>query len=109
MDKKKTALRIASLIVLLAVLCMTLAMLASCDGGSASTSGTSNTTTEPRKPLTYEEYNALSATEQEKYFNSFATMEEFFAWYNLAKQEFEDSQDRVEVGGDGDINIDVGE
>jgi flagellar basal body-associated protein FliL len=55
--------------------------------------------------LTYEEYNALTAEEQEEYFYSFETVEDFFAWYNQAKQEYEDSQDYIEIGGDSDITI----
>jgi flagellar basal body-associated protein FliL len=55
--------------------------------------------------LTYEEYNALSAEEQEEYFYSFETIGDFFAWYNQAKKEYEDSQDYIEVGGDSDITI----
>lgn len=55
--------------------------------------------------LTYEQYNALSAEEQEEYFHSFDTVEEFFAWYNKAKQEYENNQDYIEIGGNQDINI----
>ena len=58
-----------------------------------------------RHQLTYEEYNALSAEEQEAYFNSFDTIEDFFAWYNKAKAEYEASQDYTEIGGDGNLNI----
>ena len=58
-----------------------------------------------RHQLTYEEYNALSAEEQEAYFNSFDTIEDFFAWYNKAKAEYEADQDYIEVGGDGNLNI----
>ena len=58
-----------------------------------------------RHEMTYEEYNALSAEEQEAYFNSFDTVDDFFVWYNKAKQEYEANQDYIEVGGDGNINI----
>jgi hypothetical protein len=47
----------------------------------------------------------LSAEEQEEYFNSFKTVEDFFAWYNKAKAEYEASQDYTEIGGDGNLNI----
>ena len=59
----------------------------------------------PQSGMTYEEYNALSAEEQEEYFYSFDTVEDFFAWYNQAKQEYENNQDYIEVGGNNDINI----
>lgn len=55
--------------------------------------------------MTYEQYNALSAEEQEEYFNSFKSVEDFFAWYNKAKQEYEANQNYTEIGGDGNINI----
>ena len=55
--------------------------------------------------LTYEQYNALSAAEQEEYFNSFETVDDFFAWYNKAKQEYENNQNYIEIGGNQDINI----
>ena len=58
-----------------------------------------------RHQLTYEEYNALSAEEQEAYFNSFDTIEDFFAWYNKAKEEYEAKQDYIEVGEDGNLDI----
>ncbi len=58
-----------------------------------------------RDNMTYEQYNAMSAEEQEKFFHLFDTVEEFFAWYNKAKQEYEDNQDYTEIGGDGNINI----
>ena len=58
-----------------------------------------------RSRLTYEQYNALSAEEQEEYFNSFDTIDDFFAWYNQAKQEYEDSQEYIEIGDGSDITI----
>ena len=58
-----------------------------------------------RSNLTYEEYNAMTAEEQEEYFHSFKTVEDFFAWYNKAKQEYEANQNYTEIGGDGNINI----
>lgn len=58
--------------------------------------------------MTYEQYNALSAAEQEEFFNSFETIEDFFAWYNKAKEEYEKNQDYTEIGEDGTINIGEG-
>lgn len=55
--------------------------------------------------MTYEQYNALSAEEQEEYFNSFKSVEDFFAWYNKAKKEYEENQDYTEIGGDGNIDL----
>lgn len=66
---------------------------------------TPGTTPEPNSELTYEEYNALSAEEQYAYFLSFDSIEEYFAWYNQAKQEYEDEQDRTEIGSGGSVDI----
>ena len=55
--------------------------------------------------MTYEQYNALSATEQEAFYNSFDTVEDFFAWYNQAKQEYENNQNYIDAGGKPEINF----
>ena len=57
------------------------------------------------KPITYEQYNELTADKQEEYYNSFETVEDFFAWYNQAKQEFENNQNYIDINGEGDINL----
>ena len=56
---------------------------------------------------TYEEYNAMSGGEQQEFFNSFETPEAFFTWLTEAKAKYEEEQDYIEIGGDG--NIDLGE
>ena len=58
---------------------------------------------QPNTDLTYEEYIAMTALEQEEHFNSFATIEDYFAWYNPAKKKWEDEQNRETI--DGDVNI----
>ena len=62
-----------------------------------------------KSPLTYVEYNNLSAEEQEEYFNSFENIDEFFKWYNQAKQAYEEEQERIEMDGNTDIDINIGE
>ena len=52
--------------------------------------------------LTYEEYNALSAEEQEEYFNSFDNIEDYFEWYNKVKKEYEEEigkKPNIDIGG----------
>lgn len=58
---------------------------------------------EPVTLLTFEEYLALSSAEQQAYFESFPSIQEYIAWYNAAQKEYEDSQNKVEVSGD--VNI----
>lgn len=57
--------------------------------------------------LTYAEYIALSGSEQEAYFNKFADIDAFFAWYNAAKEEWENSQSGSDIIiGDGTLDFD---
>lgn len=55
------------------------------------------------EPLAYDVYHAMSAEEQEEYFNSFASPAEFFAWYNAAKDKFIEENPGIEIGPDGII------
>lgn len=64
---------------------------------------------DPRVQLAaeYEAYIALSPEEQQAYFLSFSSYTDFFAWFNDAKDAYEALQDRIEIGGDG--NVDIGD
>ena len=59
------------------------------------------------KPMTYKAYTELSSEDQQAYFNSFASIEDFFLWYNEAKRIYDEEQDRVVIDGNngnlGDI------
>ncbi len=55
--------------------------------------------------MTYEKYNAMSGDEQQKFFSSFANPADFFTWYNAAKAEYEASQNRIEIGEGGSIDL----
>ena len=60
-------------------------------------------------PLTgnteYEKYMNMSEAEQQAYFNSYADPADFFAWYNKAKEKYEQSRDVIEVGPDATIDL----
>lgn len=62
---------------------------------------------DPSKPLTYEEYIALSAEAQEAYGRTFSNPLDFFIWLEQAKAEYDAKNPSIEVGGDG--NIDIGD
>lgn len=62
----------------------------------------------PDTSLTYEEYMAMTATQQQAYFESFASIDDYFTWYNDAKKAYEDAQDRVEIDGEIDIGDIIG-
>ena len=54
--------------------------------------------------VTYEEYQNMSATEQRAQMNAFANIEEFFAWYEAAKEKYETENPDIEIGGSGVVN-----
>ena len=55
--------------------------------------------------MTYEKYSAMSGADQQAYFNTFKDPMAFFEWYNAAKAEYEASQDRIEIGAGGTIDL----
>lgn len=57
----------------------------------------------PDKPagLTYEEYQALSSSDQYAYFLSYTNPEDFFTWYNEAVADYEERHPGVVVGPGG--------
>ena len=55
--------------------------------------------------MTYEKYNAMSGAEQQAYFNTYSNPMDFFTWYNAAKAEYEASQERIEIGAGGTIDL----
>lgn len=56
--------------------------------------------------VTYEEYNNMTPEEQVAFFQSFGSVEEFMAWYNQAKEEYEKEHGSIEIE---DGNIDLGD
>ena len=64
--------------------------------------------TEPAQPqqMDYMTFQNLSGAEQQAYMESFASLEQFFAWYNQAKEEYEAANPPIDVG---DGNIDIGD
>ncbi len=72
---------------------------------SQSSSGSASVPTDGSKTLTYKEYLALSAAEQQAYFESFDSPEDYMAWRTQAKKAYEDEQNAIRVEGDGSFNI----
>lgn len=58
----------------------------------------------PRELTEYEKYMAMSPEDQQKYYNSFPSVEAFFEWLQKAKAEYEAGLDYVEIGK-GPIDI----
>lgn len=69
--------------------------------------GAKEVRTYQKQNMTYEEFMDLTAEEQQAYFETFVSIEDYFAWYNAAKQEYEENKDKVDIGGDG--NVDIGD
>lgn len=69
---------------------------------------TEPTEAEPTVPsveeMDYETFQKLSPAEQQAFVESFDSIEEFFAWYNAAKEAYEKANAPIEVGG-GAIDI----
>lgn len=55
--------------------------------------------------LTYEEYSAMSSSQQQEYFESYSDPADFFEWYNAAKAAYEEAHPNIDIG---DGNIDFG-
>lgn len=78
--------------------------------GTSSSEGQSQSTpsTEIGKDkwaVTYEEYNAMSDAEQEAFYYSFDSADDYFEWYNAAKKTYEDNRNDIVIGGDGSIDL----
>lgn len=54
-------------------------------------------------PLGYEEYMAMTPAEQQAYYESFPSLEDYIAWYNAALAQYQEDQNVVEVTGPFDF------
>lgn len=53
--------------------------------------------------LTYEEYLAMSPSEQQAHYEQFPSLDAYIAWHNAALAEYEENQSSIEVTGGIDI------
>lgn len=90
-------IKILSIILLSALL-----LLSSCGEGQPPVSDTEK----PENILTYEEFWAMDGDAQLAYKESFESVEEFYEWYNAAKEEYAAAHPGIDAG---DGNIDLGE
>lgn len=70
-------------------------------GGTQGSSGTDSSNGE----VTYEAYQAMDGTQQKEFYDSFDSVEAFFAWYNAAKEKYEAEHPAIEIGGDGVVDV----
>lgn len=72
----------------------------------AQSAATAPSATKSQVPgMNYEEYMELTPGEQQAYFLSFPSYVEFMQWFNAAKKAYKDSQNLIEIEGDGEIDI----
>ena len=82
----------------------------STESGSTTTTEPPESTeaTQPEVPAAettnYEGYHAMSGAEQKAFMESFGSVEDFFTWYNAAKEAYEEQHPDIEIG-DGAIDI----
>lgn len=55
--------------------------------------------------LTLEAYNAMSTSEQQAYFQSFATVDAFYEWLEKAEKDYEERHKNDTVTGDGTLDL----
>ena len=68
-------------------------------------------TTEPTEPpapaqMDYMTFQNMSAADQQAYMATFGGLDQFFAWYNQAKADYEAANPPIDVG---DGNVDIGD
>ncbi|MBR2929895.1 MAG: hypothetical protein IKC32_01575 [Clostridia bacterium] len=55
--------------------------------------------------LTYEEYWSMTGGEQRAYKESFADVEDFYAWYKRAREKYEADHPMTDVPDDGEVDL----
>ncbi len=53
----------------------------------------------------YETYMHMTTSEQSAFEETFLSSKEFYAWLKTAKQEYEEKQNYIEIGGDGSVDL----
>ena len=74
--------------------------------GDITGSGDKNDENDPDDDkITYDEYWSWTAEEREAYSKTFASMDEFFAWYNEILEEHNNKGDSPVIDENGEINL----
>lgn len=55
--------------------------------------------------MDFETFQNLSGDEQQKFQDLFESWEDFFGWYNAAKDAYEMENPPIEIGGDGEVDM----
>ena len=60
---------------------------------------------EPDDTMDYETFQAMTPAEQQEFQASFPSIADFFAWYNAAKEQYEQENPLIEIGGNGQVDM----
>lgn len=104
---RRNGLYIILVVVAVVVLAGLLILAANLDRPTGGTESSSESE-EPTSAIwstTYEEYEAMTTEEKSAFYASFDKPDDFFTWYAMAKQIYDDSKQSVTIGGDGSINL----
>lgn len=99
------------LIVIFAIVLLVglVVLAANMDAGNRNTTtGTSESTQETGKDkwaVTYEEYLAMTGAEQEAFYHSFDSSDDYFKWYKAAKKAYDNNENNIVIGGDNSVNL----
>ncbi len=72
---------------------------------SGSSSSSSSASGKEDYGMTLEEYNSMSPKDQQAYFESFDSVEDYWAWYDAAKADYDAKMDGTHIEGDGNFDI----
>lgn len=78
-------------------------------GGSQTSSVSSSTvSTAPDTSLTYKQYLSMTPAQQQAYYESYPSLQDFITWYNSAKAQYDAEMSSGVVSGSGD-GFDIGD
>lgn len=113
MQNNKTLLRwiivlAAALVLVVLVALFSMEKAPAVDNNETSGSSETQESTDSQEEdvgLTYEEYQAMSGTDRQAFFDSFETMDDFLRWLEKAKAAYEGSKNENAINGDKPIDI----
>ena len=73
--------------------------------GSTGSSESTQETGKDKWAVTYEEYLAMTGAEQEAFYHSFDSSNDYFKWYKDAKKVYDNDGNNIVIGGDNSVNL----
>lgn len=69
-------------------------------GNDSNSQNDQGSTVKPSGEMDYETFIAMSPSQQQKYMESFKSIDKFFKWYNKAKKKYEKEHPDIEIDDD---------